>query len=141
MCEAMLMLPAGQRPDGFAYPSHRVNGYLALAREHPGRVRDRLSVLSGLGRSCRRHKRQSAIDGSHANHGFLENRSRRLVGPAEWVRIFAALNTGERGANSLCDRSFATIADLEFARSVTNLSDGHHNRCRTTGEGSVRWAG
>ncbi|MGF6727677.1 hypothetical protein P3T43_007069 [Paraburkholderia sp. GAS41] len=31
MREAMLMKPLGERPDGFAYPSHRVKGCPALA--------------------------------------------------------------------------------------------------------------
>jgi hypothetical protein len=31
MREAMLMKPAAERPDGFAYPSHRVKGHPALA--------------------------------------------------------------------------------------------------------------
>ncbi|MFD1559591.1 RES domain-containing protein [Paraburkholderia silviterrae] len=31
MREAMLLMPEGQRPDGFVYPSHRVKGYPALA--------------------------------------------------------------------------------------------------------------
>ncbi|WP_246791856.1 hypothetical protein [Burkholderia perseverans] len=29
--EAMLMVPPAERPDGFAYPSHRVKGYPPLA--------------------------------------------------------------------------------------------------------------
>ncbi len=66
---------------------------------------------------------------------FRKNCSCNVVDPAERVSNFAALNTGERSANSLRNRPFAAISDLKFACSVTNRSDRRHDCCRTAGKG------